>query len=348
MTLFLSLLLLNPPSLEAQRITLAGISGQVRKALTAEQLRTNRSGDVLYVVSDDGDALWVGHDGVLSVSSQDRFAPLEFHSIATADVAGKHAPPPICEWNQWLWLRSSPVHRGKFKLPVESDVSVRALLSMENENRSTLSYAGSKALGRGDGIAKVDTRPDSWQKTRTIIELQQGESMLAAAEGCEGGGYAYVSSARRSAKDRSEVVKLHFSATGETLKLPVARISGPMLFDQRRGLVAFPAEGDRLVIVSRKQELKTLRLPNAAATEMRIFSLAWEKRGTVLVGVRKAMTWADDHSKTYLPKLYRLDPRNGRFEYLGAFFLLGSSRDGSFLLIGEGPRLTRAYLMKRV
>lgn len=348
MVTILSLLLLSPQVEAAPRISIGGITGEVRRILTAEQQFTTRSGDRFNLVSDDGGAFWSGHDGVRRLGLDGGVSPLEFHFLTMAQGEGREALLPICEWSQWLWLRSNPAFAGKYKLPVESRASIRDVLGMENESRSSVAYIGSNAVGRGDGIAEVDVRPDGWHSSKTIFELKPGESILAAAESCQGGSYAYIASSRLGSAKSSSVPKLKFWPDGMTFNLPVSHIWGPMLFDQQRGIAVISHDRDWLTVFSqRRQQSETLRVPNAGAADMYVFSLAWEKKGTMLVDVRKAIRWEGRKTDTYIPKLYRLDPVSGRFEYLGSFFLLGSSRDGSYLIICAGSRLTRASLIKR-
>jgi hypothetical protein len=266
--------------------------------------------------------------------------------------AHTHSKYPVYEREQWDQIMTLPKFKGREGVFRSAEAYLWSSLTVDSFFHGVVSYA--QGL-RGDGIAEVNLMYNRWQQNRTVLELSPSNALRSAAASRSGAPIAYLESkvTRGTLKEKlakQETVSLRVVGEKASLLVRSPLVTGPMLFDDSRAIVIYGSWGPNLVVVNLKSKrFQVIPLPRGsdpAMAEMQVTTLAWEKAGTVLVGVRKTMKWNEGRNWYAVPKLYRFDPATGKFTYLGCYYLLGSSLRGEWLLIGDGPRLETVFLMK--
>lgn len=125
-----------------------------------------------------------------------------------------------------------------------------------------------------------------------------------------------------------------------------------MLFNGRLGRVVVGEFADSLVILDTLgRKVSHSAIPGRDRAQKRVTNLAWGENGWVYVGVRKRYDFdvgtPDKQSYVFIPNLYRVNLLSKRWEYLGKVALLGSSLDGTYLIICDGRKTTDRVLLLR-
>jgi hypothetical protein len=324
------------------------LNARIVSAIEPERIGISRTGDHRLRIASEGTAAFSpgAEVGVLDLRSCDwTRLPLRLVEQDTANQFQRGSP--IVSQAQLNWETAQGSRGGLHSPKFESEVFVPYVIRATNRYVATVVYRTSKFVTRfGDGIAKIDTRDDHYSDGELLQEVGPTSSILAVAMSRTSERLAYLIG-KRNPSDKGSPLRLCWQGYSSTPLVPKPKMWPHILYDSDRGIVLIGNMDPTLQIYSRtKRTAQVVRIPNSSSSEMSIGALSWETKGTALVEIRKVEKWNSGRNRYVIPKLYRFNIATQEFTYLGCYYLLGSSLRGEWLLVGDGPRLARVFLLK--
>lgn len=232
-------------------------------------------------------------------------------------------------------------------------VSVQGVLAARNASRATVLYNSKLTSAREGnyGIAEAHLHGWSDHNSNVMIRLPSARRVHASAAGfTRSSRICFWEESRLSGQTPKThhglTVILNSGATKDRV-VDVHRRIVVIAYDDRKDTVIMGGVEPKLEIIDVETgDTASINLPGTDQSSMRVHNLAWLPNGDLLVGVTKFFYYDFGRMRYEVPRLYRFDPRDRRFKYLGSYSLLASSVTGEWILLGESREIKNIWLVK--